>query len=152
MIETYKIPVIIEKFVTGPEITAVCYDDGRKKHVLLGQKIFKIKPDGKYDFTSLESYEDLHAYKYKVPEDSIVDKITPLVTRAFDLLGHRDYAKYDIRYDEETATPYFIDCNPNTALGPDKGLPMTEVLELHNIEFTHLLKSMLSKHARSLQK
>lgn len=152
MISTYKIPVIVEQFVGGPEVTAVVYDDGRKKHVFLGEKIFKIKPDGKYNFTSLESYDDFHAYHYKLLDQEMQDKITPLVTRAFDLLGHRDYAKYDIRVDEETKIPYFIDCNPNTALGPDPGLPMTEVLALHKVEFSFLLKSMISKHARAIQK
>jgi D-alanine-D-alanine ligase-like ATP-grasp enzyme len=152
MIETYKIPVIVEQFIGGPEITAVIYDDGQRKHILLGQKRFGIKPDGKHEFTSLESYEDMKAYRYKIPDEAVADKIAPYVARAFDVLGHRDYAKFDIRYDEETSTPYFIDCNPNTAFGPDKGLPMTEVLGLHGIDFSIILKSMLSKHAKYLVK
>lgn len=152
MIETYKIPVIVEQFIGGPEITAVIYDDGQKRHVFLGQKIFKVKPDGKHDFTSLESYDDAHAYEYKEPTAEIADKINPLITRAFEVLGYRDYAKFDIRWDEENGVPYFIDCNPNTALGPDKGLPMTEVLALHGVSFEILLKSMLSKHAKLLQR
>jgi D-alanine-D-alanine ligase len=152
MITTYKIPVIVEQFIGGPEITAVIYDDGRRRHIFLGQKKFRTKPDGKHDFTSLESYDDIRAYTYLLPEQSVIDKINPMVSRAFDALGYRDYAKFDIRYDEDSKTPYFIDCNPNTALGPDKGLPMTEVLLLHKIEFTTLLKSLLSKHAKSLSK
>lgn len=152
MIGTYKIPVIVEKFIGGPEITAVIYDDGRRKHVFLGEKVFGVKPDGKHDFTSLESYDDIKAYTYKVPEEAMSDKIYPLVTRAFDTLGYRDYAKFDIRWETETDTPMFIDCNPNTAFGPDMGLPMTEVLDLHKVDFISLLKSLLSKHARSIQK
>lgn len=152
MISTYKIPVIVEKFIDGPEITAVIYDDGRKKHLFLGQKVFKIQPDGKHDFTSLESYEDLRAYIYKTPDQAIQDKIQPLASRAFDVLGCRDYAKFDIRFEEATSTPYFIDCNPNTAFGPDKGLPMTEVLAHHGVDFSTILKSLLSKHARSIQR
>jgi D-alanine-D-alanine ligase len=152
MIETYKIPVIVEKFETGPEITAVVFDDGRKKHIFLGEKKFHVKPDGKYEFTSLESYDNARAYSYKIPDQSIQDRINPLAIRAFDILGYRDYAKFDIRHDLETNTPYFIDCNPNTALGPDKGLPMTEVLALHGINFDYFLKSLLSKHARKIQK
>lgn len=152
MITTYKIPVIVEKFIDGPEITAVVYDDGRRKHVFLGQKVFGIKPDGKHDFTSLESYDDLKSYKYKMTDQSMEDKIYPYVVRAFDMLGHRDYAKFDIRWETETGTPYFIDCNPNTAFGPDMGLPTTEVLDLHGVDFIDLLKSLLSKHARSLRK
>lgn len=152
MIETYKIPVIVEKFENGPEITCVVFDDGRKKHVFLGEKKFRLKPDGKYDFTSLESYEDAKSYSYKIPDQAIQDKINPLAVRAFDILGYRDYAKFDIRYNLETGTPYFIDCNPNTALGPDKGLPMTEVLALHGIDFLYFLKSLISKHARKIQR
>lgn len=152
MIETYKIPVIIERFIDGPEITAVIYDDGRKKHQFYGQKVFRVKPDGKHDFTSLESYDDARAYKYVIPEQEVIDRVAPLMTRAFDVLGYQDYAKFDIRYDEETKTPYFVDCNPNTALGPDMGLPMTEVLALNGVTFIDLLKSLLSKHARNVQK
>ncbi len=150
MLEAHKMHVIAEQFIDGPEITAVVFDDGHKKHVFLGQKMFRIKPDGKHDFTSLESYEDIRAYFYKVPEQEVIDRITPLVIRSFDTLNYRDYAKFDIRYDEATKVPYFIDCNPNTAFGPDKGLPMTEVLLLHNIEFTHMLKSLLCKYASKI--
>lgn len=150
MINTYKMPVIVEQFIGGPELTGVVYDDGRKRHVLIGQKKFKLQPDGKHDFTSLESYDDLYAYRYLVPSEEVVAITTPLVLRAFEVLGYRDYAKFDIRYDEETKTPYFIDCNPNSAFGPDKGLPITEVLMLYKIPFVHLLKSLLSKHAKSI--
>lgn len=152
MIEKYKMPVIVEQFIGGPEITAVMYDDGRKRHIFLGVKRFKLQPDGKHDFTSLESYEDLHAYRYLMPDEVMLEKTVPLVAKTFDVLGYRDYAKFDIRWDSELQIPYFIDCNPNTAFGPDKGLPMTEVLALYNIPFTHILKSMLSKHARSIQR
>lgn len=151
MLEIYRIPVIVEKFISGPEITAVIFDDGRKKHVVLGQKVFHIKPDGKHEFTSIESYESMRAYKYKVPDPEVEDKIVPLVTRAFDALGYRDYAKFDIRWDNENWIPYFIDCNPNTAFGPDIGLPMTEVWAMYGVDFVTVLKSLLSKHARSIQ-
>jgi D-alanine-D-alanine ligase len=152
MIETYKIPVIIEQFVDGPEITAVIYDDSRKKHIFLGQKVFKLKPDGKHDFTSLESYDDIKAYSYIEPSQAVMDKINPLVLRAFEALGYQDYAKFDIRLEDNTNIPYFVDCNPNTAFGPDMGLPMTEVLALHGVEFTSMLKSLLTKHARNIKK
>jgi hypothetical protein len=43
--------------------------------------------------------------------------------------------------------PYFIDANPNTAFGPDLGLPMTEVLALNQVGFPDMLTSLLSKYA-----
>ncbi|MDO8452110.1 MAG: hypothetical protein Q7S76_04560, partial [bacterium] len=58
MMTTYKMPVLVERFIDGLEITAAVFDDGTKNHVFLGEKIFKYKPDGKHQFTSFESYQN----------------------------------------------------------------------------------------------
>jgi D-alanine-D-alanine ligase len=149
MITTYKIPVVVERFIVGREITAVVYDDGIKNHVFMGEKIFKNKVDGKHFFTSFESYSDPHAYKYKLVDEPLAGKLEALTIRAFNGLRNNDYAKFDIRVDEK-GTPYFTDCNPNTAFGPDMGLPFTEVLALNNISFADTLASLLSKYAKNL--
>ena len=151
MISTYKIPVIVEQFIDGPEITAVVFDDGSKKHVFLAQKIFRKKPDGKHYFTSIESYDDARAYTYKHVEEPLRTKVEQLTVRAFKGLCHKDYAKFDIRVAEETNIPYFTDSNPNTAFGPDVGLPFTEVLALHGVTFDQVLLSLLSKYARYIK-
>lgn len=151
MLTTYKAPVIVEQFVDGPEITATVFDDGQKKHVFMAEKIFRKKADGKHYFTSLESYDDLWAYKYKHVAEPLKTKIARLASRAFNGLGYKDYAKFDIRYDELTNTPYFTDCNPNTAFGPDMGLPFTEVAALHEVSFDQILASMLSKYGKNIK-
>jgi len=147
MISTYKMPVIVEKFIDGPEITVVVFDDGGKKHVFMGEKIFRKKPDGKHFFTSHESYDDENAYKYKKVDEPLNSKIAALAVRAFRGLLHRDYAKFDVRIEESSGTPFFTDSNPNTAFGPDMGLPMTEVMALNGISFQDTLISLLSKYA-----
>lgn len=149
LIGEYRLPVIVERFITGPEITAAVFDDGRKKHVFLAEKKFRLKPDGKYYFTSLESYADTNPYTYqKVRDSNLAARIEELTRRAFSVLHNQDYAKFDIRIDEESGTPYFTDCNPNTAFGPNQGLPFTEVLNLHGIKFEQVLASLISKHAK----
>ncbi len=148
MIQTYKIPVIVEQFIDGPEVTVVVFDDGSKKNVYMGQKVFRKKADGKHYFTSIESYEDIRAYTYKHVEEPLASKISQLAIRAFRGLQHKDYAKFDVRVDQETNIPYFTDSNPNTAFGPDMGLPMTEVLAMHGVSFDEVLASLLSKYAR----
>ncbi len=150
MIDTYKMPVLVEQFIDGGEITAVVFDDGFKNHVFLGEKVFKLKPDGKHNFTSFESYDDADSYKYKKVSDEVAAKLSPLVVRAFNGLLNRDYAKFDIRVDTK-GTFYFTDCNPNTAFGPDKGLPFTEVAALHNVSFQQILGSLLSKYAKKMK-
>jgi D-alanine-D-alanine ligase len=150
MITTYKLPVIVEQFIDGPEITVVVFDDGTKKRVYMGQKVFRKKPDGQHFFTSFESYDDENAYTYKHVEEPLATKIAQLSVRAFVGLQHKDYAKFDVRVDDDTNIPYFTDSNPNTAFGPDMGLPMTEVLALHGVSFDEVLAALLSKYARQL--
>ncbi len=151
MISTYKIPVIVEQFVAGPEITVCAFNDGTKTHIFMGEKVFRNSPDGKYYFTSIESYEDIKAYKYKeVADEALKEKIRKLAIRAFNALHHKDYAKFDVRVDSATGTPHFTDSNPNTAFGPDTGLPFTEVLAMHGISFSDILASLLSKYAKQL--
>lgn len=151
MISLYKIPIIVEKFIDGPEVTVVVFDDGQKRHVFMAQKEFRIKADGKHFFTSLESYRDAKAYKYTAVDENNKYEITKMAVRAFGGLQHKDYAKFDVRIDANTGIPYFTDSNPNTAYGPDLGLPMTEVLAMHGISFSDCLASLLSKYGKSLK-
>ena len=145
----YKIPVLVEKFIDGTEITGVVFEDGKTQHVFLAQKKFGHKPDGKHDFTSLESYEVPDSYAYEPVEEELEKKIAELCKKAFEVLRFSDYAKFDIRVDQKDMTPYFIDCNPNTAFGPDLGLPMTDIMKMHDIKFEDILASLISKHAKS---
>lgn len=151
MMATYKMPVVVEEFIDGPEITVAVFDDGQKKYVFMGQKIFRKKPDGKHYFTSIESYEDERAYRYKHVAEPLRSKVAKLAIRAFNALHHKDYAKFDIRVDEATETPYFTDSNPNTAFGPDLGLPFTEVAAMYKVSFDDILASLISKYARDIK-
>lgn len=143
----HKIPVLVEKFIEGLELTGVVFDDGKTRHVFIANKKFNLKPDGKHSFTSIESYNVMDAYEYEKVDEELEKKVSELCTKAFEILRFSDYAKFDIRVDEKDMTPYFIDCNPNTALGPGDQ-PMTEVMGMYGIEFKDILSSLLSKHVK----
>ncbi len=81
---------------------------------------------------------------------ALADKIEKLTVKAFAVLHNKDYAKFDIRVDQETGTPYFTDCNPNTAFGPSMGLPFTEILAMYKVTFEDVLISLISKYARKI--
>lgn len=144
----YKIPVLVEKFIDGQEITGVVFEDGKTRHVFLAEKKFRIKADGKHEYTSIESYDNPNAAKYQLVEEELQKKVSDLCAKAFEILRFSDYAKFDIRVDEKDGTPYFIDCNPNTSLGPGDQ-PMTQVMQLHGIAFGDILASLLSNHVKS---
>ncbi len=152
LIGTYKIPVMVEKFVDGPEITVVVFEDYQKKHVFLGQKVFGYMPDGKHSFTSAESYAHKNSYHYQLVEDeALAGKIIRYAEQAFIALHNHDYAKFDVRVEAESGDPYFIDANPNTAFGPSLGLPFTEVLAQYHVDFSDVLASLVSKYARKIE-
>lgn len=148
LIGAYHLPVIVEQFIDGQEITVVVYEDSRRKHTFMARKKFRKKQDGKHFFTSLESYDDPHAYTYEPVEEELARRIEPLAEKAFSVLHNRDYAKFDVRVDEKDGKPWFTDCNPNTAFGPSLGLPMTEVLDMYGVPFKTVLASLISKYAR----
>lgn len=150
MIATYKLPVIAEQFIDGPELTACVFDDGTKKHVFLVEKKYRQKADGKHYFTSTQTYDDELAWKVQPVQEALRYKVSKLAVRAFNALQHRDYAKFDIRVDEETGIPYFTDSNPNTAFGPDLGLPFTEAAAMYGVEFGELIASLLSKYGKQI--
>jgi len=153
LIATYRMPVIVERFIAGPEITAVVFEDRRRRHLFLGQKVFGLRPDGKYEFTSLESYNVPDCYQYApVLDQELAKKIEQYAGKVFKALHSKDYSKYDIRVDESTGTPYFTDCNPNTAFGPSLGLPFTEIAAtLYGVKFERLLLALLSKYAKKIR-
>ncbi len=144
----YKIPVLVERFIDGPEITGIVFDDGKTRHVFLAEKKYRIKPDGKHEYTSIESYDIPNAAKFKFVEEEQEKKVAELCLKAFEILRFSDYAKFDIRVDQKDMTPYFLDCNPNTALGPGDQ-PMTQVMHLHGVEFEDIIASLLGKHVKS---
>ena len=150
LIDTYKMPVVVEWFVEGPEITVVVFDDGEQVHVFSAEKVFKDSESRKYRFTSFESYSEPGVYHYTAVKPAVAEAVAWHARRAFEVLRCQDYAKFDVRIDPATGTPYFTDANPNTAFGPGLGLPMTEVLQLHGIKFSKVLASLMTKHARRI--
>lgn len=112
--------------------------------MFLAEKKYRLKPDGKYEYTSIESYYVPRAWKLDFVEVERATKVAELCSKAFEVLRFTDYAKFDIRVDEKDNTPYFIDCNPNTSLGPGDQ-PMTEVMKLH---WLHCFLKQINKSAK----
>lgn len=150
MQEVYKMPIILEKFIDGQEVTAVVFDDGIKKHILLALKDISYLPDDKHAYTSFESYSVPNSYVHKRVKLEFASDLQSDVLKAFKALHFRDYGKFDVRVDRSQKY-YITDSNPNTAFGPSLGLPFTEIADLYGITFIEILKSLLTKYALKLQ-
>jgi D-alanine-D-alanine ligase len=151
LIETYKIPVLVEKFIDGQEINAIVFDDRKIQHVFLAEKVFKGKVDGKHSFQSIDHYDEDDFFHYEKVQNPLAKTLTKICRKAFNSLNHKDYAKFDIRVEEKTGKPFITDSNPNTALGPDNGYPFADVLKFNGVLFREALLSLLTPYAKHVE-
>jgi hypothetical protein len=74
--------------------------------------------------------------------------------RAFEVLRYRDYAKFDVRIDAATGTPYFTDANPNQPNGPVtvcvRALPRIHFREPRGPRDMHSTKAPAADHLEEL--
>jgi len=153
LFKTYKSPVLIEEFIDGRELTVIIVE-GDKKSVYIGEKIFNPTKKRKYNFCSFDATwieEDSYYYRKldEAKDRRLIKKVTHLSKKAFDLLEMSDYAKFDVRV-SKNGKPYFIDCNPNPALGPAEcycaiGL----VTKLYGIPFKYILARILKNSLKT---
>jgi D-alanine-D-alanine ligase len=121
--ERYGCPVLVEEFLTGPEVTVGVV--GNKSDVrVLG--MMEISPaSGAENFVySLEAKRDYtNQVRYFIPprlKAHSIQRLSQLALTAYNLLGCRDIARVDFRLDAK-GVPHFIECNPLPGLNPVTG-------------------------------
>lgn len=149
LIGTYKQPVLIEEFVGTREVSVILLDGLRKK-VYCGEKVFDAEylKGSKYTFCTFDgTWLDEKSWTYKKYDDP---KLNEAVRAAFDILKMDDYAKFDIRLNDDGSF-YFIDCNPNSTFGPkEMGIAMGSILDLYGINFDEILDRLLANSAQDI--
>ena len=142
LIKTYKCPVVVEEFIQGKELSSIVLE-GRKDTVYIGEKVFKPTKKRKYDFCSFNAtWLEEDAYHYIKYRNN--GRVARLAKKAFDLLGMADYAKFDIRVDDKKRI-FFIDCNPNPALGPKSSYcAIGWITTLYSIPFKKVFSKIMA--------
>jgi len=146
LINTYKQDILIEEFIVGREITSILLE-GVNKKVYSAEKIFE-KTKQKYILATFDANwgkgPSFHYKKY--PNNEYLKE---LVKEAFEVLGHDDYSKFDIREDE-SGRFYFIDCNANPALGPrETDCAIATILDLYGVDFEEILERLILNTMRA---
>ncbi len=121
LLEEYKEPVLVEKFIGGKEITAGII--GNEKIKFLG--LMEIRPKKLKNSEFLYSLEVKRNFKEEVeyivpPEipEKVKNEIKRNVIRLKKFLDLRDFSRFDFRLDENY-TPYFLEINPLPGLNPE---------------------------------
>lgn len=120
IISKYRQPALVEEFLTGDEITAGVYGNGRA-HFL---DMMKIVPRNNSNQHFLYSIENKREWENKIkyePKESIPENIQASIKKyaleAFSALELKDIARIDFRLDENNI-PKIIDINPLPGLSP----------------------------------
>lgn len=152
LICTYNQEVLIEEFIVGREITSILLE-GVNKKVYSAEKIFTNKKQ-KYHLITFEiNWKGEEGFYYKKYPNN--EYLKELVKKAFEVLGHADYSKFDIRQDE-SGRFYFIDCNANPAFGPKEiDCALATILDMYDISFEEILERLIlntMRAAKNLEK
>jgi D-alanine-D-alanine ligase len=121
--ERYGCPVLVEEFLTGPEVTVGVTGNKPNARILGMMEIAPASGEGNFVY-SLEAKRDyLNQVRYFIPprlNAGTVEELSRFALTAYNLLGCRDIARVDFRLDA-AGVPHFMECNPLPGLNPVTG-------------------------------
>lgn len=140
LILKYKQSVLVEEYIAGKEITALMVDDNKNKLLLAEERIFlKKEKHPLFGFEAAWGNVEL----YDVKKYFLNEKIKADITKAFNILEMKDYARLEIIIDKR-GKHYFIDPNANPAFGPyGTGEALGYMLHANNIPFELIVKRII---------
>jgi D-alanine-D-alanine ligase len=121
MLNEYKQPVLIERYLSGREFTVGITGTGNDAVAIGTMEVYLLKAaeQGVYSYVNKEKCEELVEYKIMdSTEDPLVKRAEEISLRAWQILGCRDAGRVDIRCDEEDS-PYVLEVNPLAGLHPE---------------------------------
>lgn len=146
--ETYHCPVLIEEFLSGPEVTVGVVGNQRDTRILGMMEIAPTEPVPTWAY-SLEVKRDWQRrVRYHMPprlDSLIIEKIKRHALTAYRLLGCRDLARLDFRLDAN-GVPHFLECNPLPGLHPVSG--DLAILSQHTLPYEELVQGVFLDAAK----
>jgi D-alanine-D-alanine ligase len=121
LLEAYRQPVIVERFLSGREFTTGILGTGGLSKVIGTMEVILLSAaeQGAYGYHNKENYEDLVRYRHVRPsEDNLIEAVEEIAISAWRVLGCRDAGRLDIRCDKR-GRPQFVEVNPLAGLRPE---------------------------------
>jgi len=120
LLRCYGCPALVEEYIAGTEITVGLLGNTPQERILGVMEVAPVNRDPRFVY-SLEAKRDWrHCVSYHVPpllDAGTVAQIEAAATRAFRLLGCRDFARMDFRLDR-SGSLFFLECNALPGLDP----------------------------------
>lgn len=143
LLEKYRHPVLVEKYLPGREFTVGIVGSGKSSKVLGMMEVNFKRGCNIYSFESKDNYQEM--VEYSGVEKEIYDQCAEVSLAAWKALGCRDGGRVDIRFDENNVAN-FIEVNPLAGLNQiHSDLPI--LCRLNGISYTELIKMIIESAA-----
>jgi D-alanine-D-alanine ligase len=142
VLEVYRQPVLVERFLPGREFTTGVIGTGQEAKVLGTMEVILLSSaePGAYTYHNKENYEGLVRYRHVLSTESpLIEAVEEIAIKAWRVLGCCDAGRIDIRCDKK-GRPHFIEVNPLAGLRPQhsdlpiisglSGVPYERLIEL----------------------
>lgn len=144
LLERYRQPVMVERFLPGREMTVGIWGTGANAEVIGTIEIIlssAAEPDV-YSYVNKERCEELVEYRLVSGEsDDEVRRAEAIALDAWRALGCRDAGRIDLRSDD-TGQPQFLEVNPLAGLHPQHSdLPM--ICTARGIPYQRLIERII---------
>lgn len=151
LLQTYRQPVLVERFLPGREFTVGITGTGAGAQILGTMEVLLLPSaePGVYSYHNKENSEELVRYRRMLPgEDPLIAAVEDIALRAWRALGCRDAGRLDVRCDAKSR-PQFIEVNPLAGLHPEHSdLPI--IASLVGVSFDRLVERILASAAERL--
>ena len=150
LLERFKQPVLVEKYLSGREFTVGIVGTGKEARsvgvleIILNEKAEK----NVYSYVNKEECEELVEYVLvKGPEAEACEKVSLEVWRA---LGCEDAGRVDVRHDDK-GIPNFIEVNPLAGIHPEHSdLPILS--SKNGIIYSELMQMIMDSAVKKIKK
>jgi D-alanine-D-alanine ligase-like ATP-grasp enzyme len=146
-----------ERFISGPEFTALVVADGRAPEGLraypVAERVFHSALPAEERFLSYDRYWAFHEeeapppsgepfYAYKIADQKLQDRLSEIARNAFRSVQGKGYGRVDMRMDE-AGQVYVLEVNANCGLSSDLDSSIGRILNLCEQPIHTLIEEIL---------
>jgi len=146
--QTYRQPVLLEKYLSGREFTVGVLGTGEQARAIGALEISLKKEREVYGFFEKEACEEVVSYD-SFTEQPLLDEISRLALETWRLLECRDGGRVDFRLDEH-GRPFVLEVNTLPGLHPTHS-DMSMIATNAGMSFVKLLDEILQSALRRMK-
>ena len=160
LLKEYGPPVLVEQFIDGREFNLGLVEAPHLRAMPVSEIKFIEKKPGYWPIVTYDAKWKPGTEDYEATPPLYPAQVTPklglklaeLATRAFRLLGCRDYTRVDFRV-RPNGRPYILEVNPNPCFSPEAGLAQALTnAGISHAQFTvQMVRNALERGSRQMQ-